>query len=331
MSAVRIDHDRVASQQSNVPSIEQLTGLLQLPSALGGRVGYLDDTVADPGLFGPESVTWKVVREPLLILGGGRALLMQAAHPLVAEGALDHSRFQVDPFDRLWETARWTGTVSLGTTHEATEAIRRINLVHRRVRGELSAAHATPRLPAGTPYAADDPVLARWVHATFVDTTLVVHRALVGSLTADDEDRLVREWNAVGRRLGVRERDLWWSRAELRAYIREQISSGPVMVGAGSREVARTILESPVDNRLGRAAWPTVTFLSRGLLVPALRSQYGISWTRKDRMALASLLWSARRARRIAPASLRRSATSSFALQRARGELAAEAGMTLAG
>src|SRR3979411_1403988 len=110
------------------------------------RPAPLRDPTPDPGLFGPESVTWRVMREPLLILGGGRALLMQAAHPLVAQGAIDHSTYRRDPLGRLQRTITWVTAVTFGTTAEAREASRLVNRLHQRVGGDLPRGHATARL-----------------------------------------------------------------------------------------------------------------------------------------------------------------------------------------
>jgi uncharacterized protein (DUF2236 family) len=122
----------------------------------------LRDPTPDPGLFGPGSVTWTVMREPLLLLGGGRALLLQAAHPLVAQGAIDHSTYATDPFGRLQRTIHWVTMVSFGTTAEARTASEAVNRLHRSVRGRLPRRHATTSVAAGTPYQASDPRRRRW-------------------------------------------------------------------------------------------------------------------------------------------------------------------------
>jgi len=93
------------------------------------------DTAADPGLFGPGSVTWRVMAEPVLMLGAGRALLMQAAHPLVAEGAIEHSTYASDPYGRLERTVEWVTAVCFGTTAEARRACRVVNRLHAEVEG----------------------------------------------------------------------------------------------------------------------------------------------------------------------------------------------------
>src|SRR6202022_3581143 len=103
----------------------------------------------DPGLCGPGSITWRVLREPLLILAGARALLLQAAHPHVAQGAIDHTPSEDDPFGRLMRTFDWAGAVAFGTTTEAREASARVNRLHQKITGTLPRKHAGARVKAG--------------------------------------------------------------------------------------------------------------------------------------------------------------------------------------
>src|SRR5258708_4737542 len=148
-----------------------LTELMAVMAGRGRRsdvAPLLADESADPGLFGPDSVTWRVAREPFLVVGGGRALLMQVANPLVAQGVVDHSGYETDPFGRLVRTVRWLVAVAFGTKAEARAASATVMRVHATVRGSLAAANRAPGLPAGTAYSALDPDLARWLLATIV-------------------------------------------------------------------------------------------------------------------------------------------------------------------
>src|SRR5258708_8442987 len=111
-------------------SPKELLSIMAVPLPLGTAPMPISATDPDPGWFGPESVTWKVLREPLLILAGARALLLQAAHPHVAQGAIDHSGYATDPFGRLMRTTDWAGAVAFGTTAEAEAAAGRGNPVH---------------------------------------------------------------------------------------------------------------------------------------------------------------------------------------------------------
>jgi uncharacterized protein (DUF2236 family) len=246
--------------------------------------------------------------------------LLQIANPLIAQGVLDHSSLRTDPFARLINTAEWVATVGFGTTDEAERAIRGLAETHRRVAGTLPAASATDAYPAGTAYDAADPDLVRWVHATLVDSFLVAYETLCNRLPTADADRLVVEWNAVAARLGVPAESLWTTRDQLRGYIEGEIESGRVAPGAGSREVARTILESPLPSTPIRSAWPMLHLFSVGLLGDRLRRQFGLEWGGSQRFAHRALLRTLRGLLRVSPPALRRAGVAAYATRRSRGD-----------
>ena len=275
-----------------IPTPALLLRLVRPPDPILTRRLPLRDPAQDPGLFGPGSVTWRVMREPLLMLGAGRALLMQAAHPLVAQGAIDHSTYATDPFGRFERTIEWVTVVCFGTTAEATRLSRAISALHRGVRGSLPTEHATAAVAGGRPYSGVDPHLLRWVHASFVDTMLVTHDAMVGGLSERDRDAFVREWNAVGTLMGVPRRLLFTDASGLRAYVQRQVSRGAARPGAGSRRVADTVLRPPLDSRLARPGMDVLAFMAVGLLPTRLRTAYGMAWTPAHSAAHAGLcLW----------------------------------------
>src|ERR1017187_8575401 len=140
-----------------IPIPRSLHRLLSGPTPSSPRPMPIRDPTPDPGLFGPGSVTWVVMREPRLLLAAGRALLLQAANPLVAQGAIEHSTYKSDPYGRLERTVRWVTIVCFGTTQEAERVSGRVSSLHRPVSGLLPAGNGTSRVPAGTPYSASDP------------------------------------------------------------------------------------------------------------------------------------------------------------------------------
>jgi uncharacterized protein (DUF2236 family) len=294
----------------------------QLPQS--SRPLPLRDQTADPGLFGPGSVTWVVMREPRLLLAAGRALLLQAANPLVAQGAIEHSTYKTDPYGRLERTVRWVTIVCFGTTAEAQRVSGRVNGLHERVVGYLPEGNATTRLPAGTPYSASDPELLRWVHASFVDTMLAAHDALVGGLTTAQRDAFVREWDAVARVMGLPKSRCWPDAAALRRYVERQVRSGPALPGAGSREVAETVLHPPVRSPLLRPGTDTLAFIATGLLPDELRRGYGLTWTAAHRAAFETLEGSLQLATSALPRRLRVSPVYDLALARSEGRWPAQ-------
>ena len=150
----------------------------------------------DTGLFGPESVTWRVHADSAMLIGGIRALLLQTMHPLAMAGVADHSAYRTDPTGRLWRTASFVGTTTFGTTAQAKAAVRIVKKVHQRVVGEA---------PDGRPYEANDPHLMAWVHHTLVESFLVSYQRYGSAkLSADDADRYVAEQARLADLMGVK-------------------------------------------------------------------------------------------------------------------------------
>jgi uncharacterized protein (DUF2236 family) len=269
------------SRRHTRAALRELLGLVIGPLPWLPSPSVLRDCSADPGLFGPASATWRLAREPVLLLGGSRALLLQVAHPLVGQAVVAHSAFATHPYGRLVATVRWLVVVTFGTTAEATAAIRDLRRVHERVTGTLTLENATDRLPAGTRYAANDPTLARWVLATIVESLLVSYEALVGPLSVGAQNRVVRESQAVGERMGIDRSALWSDAPALRAYVAGQVACGSVRVVPASAQAARVVLRPPLP-------WPgldrlsgVLSFMTAGLLPAAVRRGYGIRWTRR--------------------------------------------------
>ena len=304
-----------------IPSRAELSALLLRPLPYSDRRLPIADRTPDAGLFGPGTVTWRVMKEPLLMLGAGRALLMQAAHPLVAQGAIDHSTYATDPFGRFERTVEWVTVVCFGTTAEARRASRHVNRLHTQVTGVLPRAAGNGVVRAGTAYSGRDRELLLWVHATFVDTMLVAHDAFVGGLSRADADRFVREWHAVAALMGVPESLLWEDRAQLSAYVEDSVRTGVVVPGAGSRRVAQTVLDPPVGSARLRNAFAVLGFTTVGLLPAPVRRGYGIRWTPAHSVAHAALRNTVRGIRPALPPRLRSSPVHAFAMDRARGTL----------
>jgi len=302
-----------------LPSPAQVRRLLIPPQLAPAPQMPLKDSTPDGGLFGPGSITWRVMREPRLLFAAGRALLLQAANPLVAQGAIDHSTYKTDPYGRLERTVRWVTIVCFGTVREAERASGRVTGLHRRVTGTLPAAHATSRCPAGTAYSADDPELLRWVHASLVDTMLVAHDALVGGLDRHERDGFVREWDAVAGLMGLSADHCWPDARALHGYVDAQVTRGPALPGAGSREVAATVLHPPVPSPLLRPGSETLAFVAAGLLPSDLRHGYGIDWSPAHAAAFVTLTRSLRLSTAILPRRLRISPVYDLALARAEG------------
>ncbi|MGA0066131.1 MAG: oxygenase MpaB family protein [Candidatus Nanopelagicales bacterium] len=151
---------------------------------------------SDTGYFGPGSAAWAVHGSLPTLVGGVRALLLQALHPAALAGVQEHSRYEDDALGRLAGTTQWLTVVTFGDTSQADRECARVRGLHRKVRGTYDA-DGTER-----PYAASDPELLRWVHVAFTDSFLATHRVWGGPIPGG-EDAYVREWATAGELVGV--------------------------------------------------------------------------------------------------------------------------------
>ena len=267
--------------------------------------------MTDPGLYGPASQAWRLSREAALLLGAGpRALLRQIAHPLIAEGVAQHSNFRADPWRRLRATLRSYLTIVYGTTTEARAEIRRLNELHRAVVGPVLDPVAARTF--GDRYAARDPALTLWVHATLIDATLVVNERWIGPLTRRERAGFYDETRPIGRAFGVPEALLPAGIEAFDAYLAEMTGpGGPIRVGPLARDLAGTILRPPLGPLHPALAslpaglyawtmWPAI-----GLLPDAVREGYGLPWGPPEKLVSAWLTAGYRAWRPLLPASIR--------------------------
>lgn len=272
-----------------------------------------DATAGRDGLFGPSSEAWRLDREALLLLGAGpRALLLQLAHPAVAAGVADHSDFRADPWRRLDGTLRSYLRIVYGSRTAALGEIRRLATLHRRV--------------TGPGYAARDPELSLWVHATLVDSTIVANDRWLGPLGRDRAARFYLETVPIGRAFGVPAALLPADLAAFERYLAEMLGEGgPVRVGDTARELAAAILHPPLPGPLGRlpipsglydwTLWPAI-----GLLPPSVRSAYGVRWGAREQAVAGWLVRGWRAWRPLLPASFRQMPQALAADRRVRGQ-----------
>lgn len=190
------------------------------------------------GLFGPESVAWRVHGDVTsMLVGGVSGLLLQMLHPAVLAGVWDHSNFRADMHGRLRRTARFIALTTYGGRDEAEAAIARVRRIH---------AHVTGTLPDGTPYRADDPALLAWVHVTEATSFLAAWRRYAEpAMRAADQDRYFAEFAQVAEALGADPvpRDRMAAAALIRTM------RGDLRMDARTREVARLVLGQPAARR----------------------------------------------------------------------------------
>jgi uncharacterized protein (DUF2236 family) len=234
--------------------------------------------------FGDDSILRRVNRERSVALSGGRALLMQAAHPLAFAGFHAHTDALAEPYKRLERTAQVMHTVYFGERAEAERLTRRVRSMHSRVRGTLEEA-AGP-FPAGTPYAADDPDLLLWVLATLVDSALVVYSKYVRPLTPGERAAYWREFKVVGRLFGLTDAHLPDTLADFDSYMDAMVRGELLHVTPRARELAVGIVLRPPAPLWARGLVEAVNQTTIGLLPTPIRRQFGFSWDPARTVAL---------------------------------------------
>ena len=255
---------------------------------------------------GPASIAWEVNGERLVVLGWPRAILMQVAHPLVAEGVARHSTFRAHPLApaaRLHGTIRAMLALTFGPERASAGAADRINRIHDRVHGSLR--ERVGRYDAGTPYSAHDHELLAWVHLTLLDSMPLTYSRFVRPLSAAEHDAYCRESQPSARRLGIPDELLPDTAGEVARQLGLALTDGRLAVGRAARALARDIL-SPAGARL---AWPLGNLnrlITIGLLPPALREAYELEWTVGDERKLERWTARLRAFSRHAPERLRR-------------------------
>jgi len=251
------------------------------------------------------SIGRKINREGVVLLGWGRAILMQMAHPLVATGVATFSDFDQGAAGYLRRVHRTVGgmlAITFGTPEEAQRVIDRINGIHDQVHGTLSEALGP--FPAGTRYSARDPELLLWVHATLVDSMIVAYERLVAPLTRDECDQFCVEAAATAVALGVPIELVPDTHASLVRYLDRMRQGGQIVVTPVARTIATALFSPP----LGPARVPIAAvsrLITVGLLPTEIREGYGFPWdARRDRRCRTAITC-IRRARRVLPPMLR--------------------------
>ncbi len=182
----------------------------------------------DAGLFGPGSAVWEVHGCISTLVGGIRALLMQAAHPAALTGVAEHSQYDTDPLGRLERTTRWLTITSFGSTEAISREASRVNEIHKRVSGDFQS-----KTGEQAQYSAADPRYLLWVHCAFTDSFLRTYQEL-GYDTSDLGDQYIREWAKSAQPLGLMNAPL--SRQEMRDE----------MARFASQEVAAITMTPPI-------------------------------------------------------------------------------------
>jgi uncharacterized protein (DUF2236 family) len=267
------------------------------------------------GVFGPDSVIWRLDREAAVFLGAGRALLLQLAHPWVAAAISDHSRTLSDPIGRFQRTFNITLTMVFGTTGQAVAASHRLHRRHAGICGTLTENSGA--FPAGSRYWANDLAALCWVNATLTETAPLAYQLVGPALSSDDRERYYTETRLFAALFGIPQDALPQSWADFAGYVDEMLGSDILAVSSTARRIATELLAG-AGTRWHMPQWYRA--LTASLLPPRLRQDFGLTYGAAEQRCVERALAIIRRVYPRIPARLRYVAPYQEALARLAGQ-----------
>jgi uncharacterized protein (DUF2236 family) len=260
--------------------------------------------VSDPrhGIHGPDSPAWKMQREAVVFLGGGRAALLQLAHPFVAYGVDQHSKTRVDVIGRFQRTFMAVFAMTFGDLQEAFTAARRVHQVHTQIVGTIPEDIGT--FPKGTPYAANDVDALVWVYATLVESVITTTELVRGRVPLSEKEAYYRDTWSFARLFGIPDAALPSDWHAFQAYFDRMVASSAITVAPPARDMARFLFgRGPGQDQSRLAA--VLELVTAGLLPEKLRDQFGLPFGLREKAELAAVLAAVRAAHRALPRTLR--------------------------
>jgi len=241
------------------------------------------------------SLAWRVNAEPTVFAGGGRALLLQVAHPGVGAGVEQFSSYASDPWGRLFRTVDIMMKLSFGSPEVSARQQRLLHAMHRRVRGTTDD---------GASYSALDADLQVWVWATLVDTALVVYEEVRTPLDDADREAYYEESKLVAYGCGVPRGGCPRDSSAFRDYF-DTVVRDDLRVTRSARAVAATAMTPPLPGPLAPATGAPNRLVTVGLLPPSVREQYGFDWDARSQRRLDLWFSALRFGSHLMPAPLR--------------------------
>lgn len=224
---------------------------------------------ADPGYFGPNSMMWKVNKEITVLFGGARALLMHAAHPLIAAGARQTSFYQRDPWKRLIRTLSLQNSVTFGTKEEADDSAHRINKLHEVIKGTDEIT--------GDVYDALDHEQLLWVHACLQISSIYFYEKTVKKLTQEEKNQYHRENMLAADLVLINIKDMPQTHEELKQWvIKKSQTKDYLIITDVAKDVQDIIAGGPVPTHI-KPIWPFIAFTAFNTLPKEFKELYGVS------------------------------------------------------
>ena len=225
----------------------------------------------DPGHFGPDSMVWKVNKEITVLFGGARALLMHAAHPLIAAGARQTSFYQRDPWKRLIRTLSLQNSVTFGTIEEANDSATRINRLHEVIKGKDEVT--------GLTYDALDHEQLLWVHACLQLSSIYFYEQTVKKLTESEKNEYHIENMLAAKLVLVDVSKMPQTHKELKEWVIAKSRENSYLVYTDvAKDVKDIISGGPVPKHI-KPIWPFISFTAFNTLPEEFKKIYGIKTT----------------------------------------------------
>ena len=224
---------------------------------------------ADPGYFGPDSMMWKVNKEITVLFGGARALLMHAAHPLIAAGARQTSFYQRDPWKRLIRTLSLQNSVTFGSKKEADESAHRINKLHEVIKGNDEVT--------GDVYDSLDHEQLLWVHACLQISSIYFYEKTVKKLSVEEKNKYHKE-NMVAAGLVLIDIDeMPQTHEELKEWVVNKSKTENYLIYTDvAKDVQEIIAGGPVPRHI-KPIWPFISFTAFNTLPKEFKELYGVN------------------------------------------------------
>lgn len=227
----------------------------------------------DAPYIAERSLLRTVQRERTVALSGGRALFMQAAHPVAFAGFFATSAALDNPYPRLARTSLAVNTVIYGSEAQAREVQDIVGGMHARVRGRMRSSVGP--FPAGTPYRGDDPDLLLWILAAFIDSSYGTYERYVRPLSDAERQELWEDWRKVGEIFGLVGDAMPATYEEHRAYVEGMLTSGLLVVSDEARDLSRRVILNPPIPLALLPIKELVNQITIDALPGDLRQQYG--------------------------------------------------------
>lgn len=271
------------------------------PADLEGLVADVDDPVE--GFFGPGTMMWRVARETGLFLSGMTCILLQLSHPKVAPG-IEHSDYEADPHGRFSRTFEVVDAIIFGDVETALEGALIVRELHTYVTGELE--EDVGPFEAGEGYAANDPDLLLWVHATLIYGSLVSYETYIEELSDEEAEQFYQDSKTFGQLFGIPREHYPDTLADFYAYLDRELEE-TIALGSTGEGVRDIILDTSYlpGPALPSVLRPVRAFFGAATMPPAGRDALGLEWGRRHELAFGALRAFTRRVYPALPAPIR--------------------------